>query len=182
MAGKSISAQNCLALSPWFFHYAMQLFNPQSGGVFSAKAFRRKTNLSGGRVSNSAQSFEIIKRTILSIVLLLHQNTEITIIIADTHCVFGEYTWNNNNFSYFVFPWFLSGTIIQIMAVQCTFTHGRILCRNHGEKEMCGTGGIMTSQGLEGPEALQSRLFLCFLDRRERFCDWCLNECIFKHF
>lgn len=75
-------------ISPWFSHYATRLFNPLSRGVFWAKAFRRRTNLSGGRVSNSAQSLEIIKRrAVLSpagwnIVSCRTQNTEVIVIIA----------------------------------------------------------------------------------------------------
>lgn len=55
MAGKSIFGWTCLALSPWASCNVMWLFSPKGSGIFWAKAFRRKTNLSGGRASNHAQ-------------------------------------------------------------------------------------------------------------------------------
>ena len=93
-----------LVFRTWFCQDAMWFFNRQSGAVFWAKLFRRKTNLSTGRVSKSSQSFEIIKRRTVSntagwtILSLPHLNVELTSSLPSHSCVSREYTWNDNDF------------------------------------------------------------------------------------
>lgn len=106
MAGRSIPAQSPAGpgLQNMICRDAMWFFNRQSGAVFWAKLFRRKTDLSTGRISKSSQSFEIIKRRMVSntagwtILSSSHLNVELTSSLLSHSCVSREYTWNDNDF------------------------------------------------------------------------------------
>lgn len=158
-------AWQSLALSPWFCHYARWLFNPQSGAMFWAKPFRRKTNLSEGRVANNAQSFEIIK------------TRQSQVLLGETY--FPCHTWTRRwhryrravsvcqenilemimNFFFLLFPWSLPGTIIHIRLFSVYFLREGYYAESTEQRSMWH-GSIKVSQGLEGPVASRYRVSL----------------------
>lgn len=156
----------------------MWFFNRQSGVVFWAKLFSRKTNLSSGRVSKRSQSFEIIKTRMVShtagqiIPSSSHLNVEVTSSMLSHFCVSREYTWNDNDFSSLLFPLSLPGTAIQIRLFSFFLREGYYA--DSTEQRNVWRGGIRYYKswkdlGHQDPE--QSFLFP---SGRETVSDWCI--------